>query len=355
MNFDPNAAASADSGVFGLPFTLKESKLAFLPIPWDATTSYRAGTHRGPELILEASRQVDLFDLSVEEPYAPGWFWLPVQSELPAWNSEARHLAEAIIERGGNIKGNATLEKALTRVNVLSDQVNQVVYRETKEQLDQGRIVAVVGGEHSVPFGAIQAIAERVGPIGILHFDAHSDTRNAYEGFTWSHASIMHNVLEKIPSVEKLVQVGIRDFCEEEYHYLQEQGQRVSVHYDKILAERKFRGEAWTAIATRIIAELPERVWISFDIDGLDPRFCPNTGTPVPGGLEFNEAIHLIETLARSGRKIVGFDLNEVAPSPSWPDQNADEWDGNVGARLLYKLATWTMASQGLVQLRNLE
>lgn len=353
MSFDPNAAASANSGVFGLPYTLAESKLVFIPVPWDATTSYRAGTHRGPELILQASRQVDLFDLAVENPYEAGWHWLPADSALAGWNTEARKLAEAIIERGGDISGSQSLEKALLRVNKLSSQVNEVVYRQTKEQLEQGRTVAIVGGDHSVPFGAIEAATEKFGPIGILHFDAHSDTRDAYEGFAWSHASIMNNVLENIPAVEKLVQVGIRDFCEEEHDYLLTQGDRVSVHFDKQIAESKYRGETWTSIAAGIVSELPERVWISFDIDGLDPKFCPHTGTPVPGGLEFNEAVHIIELLGRSGRHIVGFDLNEVAPAPAWPAEGADEWDGNVGARLLYKLASWTMLSQGLVRLRS--
>jgi agmatinase len=353
MSFDPNTAASADAGVFGLPFELAQSKLVFLPVPWDATTSYRPGTHKGPALIYGASPQIDLFDLAMEEPYKAGWHWLPEVPSIAAWNVEARKLAEAIIERGGNITGQPALEKALVRVNALGDQLNQVMYRETKEQLDAGRTVAVVGGDHSVPFGAIQAAAEKFGPIGVLHFDAHSDTREAYEGFEWSHASIMYNVLEKIPAVEKIVQVGIRDFCEAEYEYIQSQGARMSVHFDKSLAERKFRGESWTAIASRIVSELPERVWISFDIDGLDPRFCPNTGTPVPGGLDFNEALHIIELLGRSGRKIIGFDLNEVSPSPNWSETDEDEWDGNVGARLLYKLSSWTMASQGLAHLRS--
>jgi agmatinase len=93
-------------------------------------------------------------------------------------------------------------------------------------------------------------------------------------------------------------------------------------------------------------------VWISFDIDGLDPRFCPHTGTPVPGGLDFHEAVHLIGEVARSGRRIVGFDLNEVAPNGN---DESDEWDANVGARLLYKLCAWTFASRGLCELNTLE
>jgi agmatinase len=92
------------------------------------------------------------------------------------------------------------------------------------------------------------------------------------------------------------------------------------------------------------VTALPERVWISFDIDGLDPKYCPHTGTPVPGGLEFQQANFLLSVLVGSGKKIIGFDLNEVAPSLDDPN---NEWDANVGARLLYKLSAWTLLSQG--------
>jgi agmatinase len=115
----------------------------------------------------------------------------------------------------------------------------------------------------------------------------------------------------------------------------------MKVYFDEDLNQRKFSGENWSKTASEIVSQLPQNVWVSFDIDGLDPRFCPNTGTPVPGGLDFQEAVYLIAAVVRSGRTIIGFDLNEVAPSP-----NGDEWDANVGARLLYKLCAWTLASQ---------
>jgi agmatinase len=209
--------------------------------------------------------------------------------------------------------------------------------------------VGIIGGDHSVPFGALKAIAEKHSSFGILHFDAHSDTRIAFEGFKWSHASIMYNVLENIPQVKNLVQVGIRDFCEQEFDYCHQQKSRVSVFFDQKLSQEKFEGKSWKDITQKIIASLPQEVWISFDIDGLDPRFCPHTGTPVPGGLDFNEAIFVISSLVRSGRKIIGFDLNEVSPSPD----KDDSWDANVGARLLYKLSAWMMASQELVKFKK--
>jgi agmatinase len=159
----------------------------------------------------------------------------------------------------------------------------------------------------------------------------------------------MDNVLDRIPGVARLVQVGIRDFCEEELHRATALADRMRVFYDADLARRRFAGDPWSAVVPGIIEALPREVWISFDIDGLDPRFCPHTGTPVPGGLDFNEVVYLVAALAQSGRRVVGFDLNEVTPAPG----GSGEWDANVAARLLYKLSAWTLVSQGLRPVRS--
>ncbi|MFL5815066.1 MAG: agmatinase family protein [Bdellovibrionia bacterium] len=348
-HFDPNAAATSDSGIFGLPYTQEEASIVYLPVPWEATTSYGGGTSNGPDAILAASRQVDLFDLDVNKPYEPGLFMLPESKEVRAWNEKGKAEAAKIIEVGGNIEGDASLAKSLATVNELSEKLNQYVYQETKKILDSGKIAAVVGGDHSVPFGALQAVADKYPSFGVLHFDAHSDTRDAYEGFQWSHASIMRNVLDRIPAVKKLVQVGIRDVCEEEIQYTKAQGDRMSVFFDRDLARRRFQGTNWATTALEIVDQLPQEVWVSFDIDGLDPRFCPNTGTPVAGGLDFQEANFILNVLAKSGRKIIGFDLNEVAPDP----KGESEWDANVGARMLYKMTAWTLASLGKAKIQD--
>ena len=180
-----------------------------------------------------------------------------------------------------------------------------------------------------------------------MHFDAHHYTRDAYEGFTKSHASIMRNALDALPECS-IVQVGIRDYCEEEVEYVKALGPRAEVFYDARLARARFEGRPWAKTASEIVEALPGDVWVSFDIDGLDPRFCPNTGTPVPGGLDFQEANHIFRAVVKSGRKIVGFDLNEVSPG----QKGGGEWDANVGARLLYKLTAWTLASRKIVGLR---
>jgi agmatinase len=155
----------------------------------------------------------------------------------------------------------------------------------------------------------------------------------------------MFNVISRIPEVERLVQVGIRDFSEAEATLSDGSGGRIVTHYDADLVARAFDGETWGKATARIVLDLPKQVYVSFDIDGLDPTLCPHTGTPVPGGLSFNQAIALLAAVVKSGRTIVGVDVNEVVPG-----LDGNQWDGNVGARVLYKLIGWMLVSQGLTK-----
>ena len=207
--------------------------------------------------------------------------------------------------------------------------------------INQGKIVALLGGDHSTPLGFLQALATKHSGFGILQIDAHADLRIAYEDFEYSHASIMYNAL-KIPQVEKLVQVGIRDYCQEEVDVMHAEGKRVKTFFDRDLKHAQFAGKTWQVQVEEIVAELPQNVFLSFDIDGLDPKLCPNTGTPVAGGFETEQVLFLVENVIASGRKLIGFDLNEVGPSD-------DEWDANVGARLLYRLCNLLGKSNGKI------
>lgn len=346
--FDPSSAAAGDSGIFGLQFSETDSRVVYLPVPWEATTSYGGGTSQGPAAILAASRQVDLFDHHVLKPYEAGLYMRPEDPRIVEWNARAKPLARRVIEAGGDVAENSSLQAALEEVNAFGRCVNEWVQAETAGILAAGKLPGIVGGDHSVPFGAFAAAAAAY-PKGfsILHFDAHSDTRKAYEGFEWSHASIMRCTLDRLPAVKRIVQVGIRDYCEEELEYCRSQGDRVRIFFDADLATRSLEGEAWSSFCDEIATRLTEDVWISFDIDGLDPKLCPNTGTPVPGGLSFHQANLILERVVRAGRHVIGFDLNEVSPGP-----NGDPWDANVGARLLYKLTGWALASRGWARVR---
>ncbi|MFA6954669.1 MAG: agmatinase family protein [Thermoanaerobaculia bacterium] len=339
--FDPDAAAGEGSGIYGLQTAPEDAHVVIVPVPFEATTSYGGGTSDGPAAIFEASKQVDLFDRDTGRPYQAGIAMLPLAQQLLEWNSEASELAAPIIEAGGAIDGDERLEANLARVNELGDEVNEWVAWRVGELLEQGKMAVTLGGDHSVPFGAIRAHAERYPGMGILHLDAHADLREAYEGFTWSHASIFHNVMTKIDGVAKLVQVGVRDFSNRENEMIAASGGRIVTFFDSELAIRRDDGIPYARTADEIVAELPHDVYLSWDIDGLDPTLCPSTGTPVPGGLSWNDAIGLLRALIRAKKRIVGLDLCEVSPG-------AAEWDANVGARLLYKMIGFALKSNGI-------
>ncbi|MBR2947677.1 MAG: agmatinase family protein [Bacteroidales bacterium] len=333
--FNPNDIGVANGNFFGLPCNENESEIVLLSVPWDATVSYGTGTADGPQAIIDASLQVDLFDEKVPESWKTRAWTIPVSEEIYELSSRARQAAEDVIaalEEGAGVpEDNVSLQI----VNNASEKLNKYVEEQSGKYLSAGKLVAVVGGEHSVPFGLIKTLGERYNDFGVLHLDAHSDTRKAYEGFKFSHASIMYNVLENVPSVSKIVQVGIRDYCSDE-HQLIFNSERVAPYTDFIVNQMQFMGRTWDSICDEIISNLPDNVYISFDIDALTPENCPNTGTPVPGGLTFAQADYLIYKLSISGKRIIGFDLCEVAPAPE------GEWDANVGARILYKLLVYT-------------
>ena len=345
--FNPNGAGVQNANVFGLDFTPQESNVILIPVPWEATTSYGRGTAKGPRAIFEASPQLDLFDAELAEiglarPWEFGIYMEPLPHDVRKWNKEASKLALPIVKAGGNIGNRKSLHAALAAVNEASTKLNSWVHARTLKYLDAGKIVGIVGGDHSVSFGSIQAAAQKFPGLGILHFDAHADLRDAYEGFEYSHASIMNNVINRIEQVGTLVEVGIRDFCDSEY-LLATTHPKIKCYFDYQLRQRTARGEAFAKICDEVVSHLPEHVYVSFDVDGLDPSLCPSTGTPVPGGLLFGQALEMLAALARAGKKVVAFDLNEVAPS----GKRGDEWDGNVGARLLYRLCGIALLTNG--------
>lgn len=336
-NFDPDGPAPANSGIYGLPFAPEDSRVVIVPVPFEATTSYGGGTSKGPAAVLAASRQVDLFDHETGRPYASGIAMLPIPRTVARWNREAKALAATVIEKGGPV--DKKTRAAAERVNEYGEQVNEWVYEQTRLLLDAGKMPVILGGDHAVPFGAIRAYAESYPNIGILHLDAHADLRDAYEGFTWSHASIFNNVMTKIPGVGRLVQVGVRDLGEAERRMIESFEGRIVTFFDADLARRKDDGIPFAKIADDLVSALPNDIYLSWDIDGLDPTLCPGTGTPVPGGLSWNEAIALLRAVKRARKRIVGLDLCEVSPGDT-------EWDANVGARLLYKMIGFALLTQ---------
>ncbi|TAE11865.1 MAG: agmatinase, partial [Bacteroidetes bacterium] len=311
------------------------------PVPWEVTVSYGAGTARAADHIFTASLQVDLYDPDGLDLWKKGYYMPDLDKKMLLKSDYLRKEAELyinFISKGDDVDGNKFMCKSLRDINEGSNLLNNWVYEQTKAYLDKGKKVALVGGDHSTPLGFFKALGEKFGSFGILQIDAHCDLRKSYEDFKYSHASVMYNALEENQQIEKLVQVGIRDYCQEEYDYIAANPRRITTYFDQQIRERQFEGETWKQIVDDIIAQLPQKVYLSFDIDGLDPKLCPNTGTPVQGGFEAEQILYLVRKLVASGRQLIGFDLVEVGVGES-------DWDANVGARILFKLCNQFMKS----------
>ena len=342
-NFDPNGIGQLNDGMFGLPFSFEECETVLIPVPWEVTVSYGGGTADGPQAILDASYQVDLYDPIVKDAWKLGIAMDEISEEVRQKSDKWRQVAEGYITElaNGADEKDEELKKSAAHIHQECLWLNNWVKERCLNYLNQNKIVGLIGGDHSTPLGMMQALAEKFGNFTVLQIDAHADLRNADEGFEFSHASIMFNAI-KIKEVEKLVQVGIRDYCEEELNLINS-NPKVKTFFDRDIKYAQYNGDSWDRIVNRIINELPQNIYLSFDIDGLDPKLCPNTGTPVAGGFEVEQILFLLEKIVKSGRKIIAFDLNEVSPGVG------NDWDANVAARLLYRICNLVAMSHGKV------
>jgi len=341
-NYDPNSVGNPNFNIFGMPTTEENAKLVILPVPWEVTVSYGAGTARAADAIFKASLQVDLFDPEFPDAWKQGFYMRPLDKKILLKSDYLRKEAELYIDyisKGDEVRANQFMTKTLKEVNEGSLFLNNWVFEQTTVLLEKNKLVGLLGGDHSIPLGYFKAIGEKHGEFGILQIDAHFDLREAYEGFNYSHASIMYNALKEIPQLKLLVQAGIRDYGSDEWEYVKNSNFRVITYFDKEIRNRQYEGQSWKQIAEEIVSKLPEKIYISFDIDGLDRKLCPFTGTPVPGGFELDQVFYLFSKILASGKKIVGFDLNEVGIGGD------TDWDANVGARVLFKLCNILVTS----------
>ncbi len=329
-----------NDGFIGGKLDPKEAKLILIPAPWEATVSFGEGTANAPDAIRLSSHQLDVETYHYIKPYTAGIAMLETDKKLHKLSNKARKKAIKVIE---SLEKGKTDKKALEFVNTASKELNESIYKKAFKQISKGKFVGIVGGDHSCPLGLIKALNDtQIEPFGILHVDAHHDLREAYEGFTYSHASIFYNTMKECDKVSKLVQFGIRDYSLEEASRMIEYGQRGAYLYDSDMQTQIASGKSLEEVFTPYVEQLPQNVYLSIDIDGLEPLNCPNTGTPVPGGLRYSELEYLIFMLVKSGRNIIGFDLCEVGDS-------SDGWDANVGARALYQLCGALLASQNII------
>ena len=340
-HFDANGASNPKNNIFGLPFSEEDAQLVILPVPWEVTVSYGAGTARAAEHVFAASMQVDLFDSDSDDAWKKGIYMRQPDKKVLMKSDYLRKEAELYIDytsKGEVLEKNSFMCKSIKEINEGSANLVKWVYEQTRTLLEKGKLVGLLGGDHSTPLGYFKAIAEKHGDFGILQIDAHCDLRKSYENFVYSHASVMYNALQEIPQLKRLVQVGVRDYCQEEWDYIRNSNYQVITYFDKDIKDRSYEGQSWKQIADEIVSHLPDKVYVSFDIDGLDPKLCPHTGTPVHGGFEAEQVFYLIKKIIHSGRKFIGFDLDEIGVGET-------DWDANVGARVLWKLCNLLVAS----------
>lgn len=340
-HFDANGASNPKNNIFGLPFSEEDARLVILPVPWEVTVSYGAGTARAAEHVFAASMQVDLFDSDTNDAWKQGFYMRQPDKKVLMKSDYLRKEAELYIDytsKGEVLEKNSFMCKSIKEINEGSANLVKWVYEQTRTLLEKGKLVGLLGGDHSIPLGYFKAIAEKHGDFGILQIDAHCDLRKSYENFAYSHASVMYNALQEIPQLKRLVQVGVRDYCQEEWDFIRNSNYQVITYFDKDIKERSYEGQSWKQIADEIVSHLPDKVYVSFDIDGLDPKLCPHTGTPVHGGFEAEQVFYIIKKIIHSGRKFIGFDLDEIGVGET-------DWDANVGARVLWKLCNLLVAS----------
>ncbi len=271
---------------------LESSAIAVVQAPYEATVSYGKGTGEGPAAILEASHYVEFWDQEFGRELC---FDVGIAS-LPAPDF-------------GGATGRAMLD-------MLEAQVSELLARD--------KFVVTLGGEHTISSAPIAAHYRKYPEMSILQIDAHSDLRQEYEGTPWSHASIMARVIEFFPA-ERVVQAGIRAQCREEYELIRERG--IQTFFASDIRQGKY-GQSWK---DRVLDALGDDVYITFDVDGLDPSVLLATGTPEPGGLFWDETMQLLKMIG-SRKRIVGFDVVELAPRPDLP------YSSFVAAKLVYKM-----------------
>lgn len=324
-DFDPDTTVDpSPDALFGLPFTADDAAVVVIPVPYEASAPGEGGTSDAPAAVLRASHRVALHDPQLPDAWREGIALAPVDPELLALRDQARAHAPG----AGGARGEQPHAEVSSALDALAERVNARVRSATAAVLARGAIPGVLGGSQSAAFGAIQAAADHQPGFGILHIDAHADLRESDRGSRWGPGTALYNVVHRIPGVHHVLQVGIRDVTPAEARFI-ERSSKVTTYTDHEIAWESASGEPFMRTAARALRQLPERVWVSFDIDGLDPSLCPGTSDPVPGGLGWRETQLLLQLLAADHR-IIGFDLTEVG---------AADYDATVAARLLYRLA----------------
>lgn len=340
INFFRLGTDSGDSGCYFRDTTPPDrAQVVIVSAPWGVTSAGGEGSAYAPDAVIESSAHIGQFDavsgISLEGKVATAAVDYDIQESSQRLGVDADKVISHI-EDGGLIAGEYFTRK-VARVNEGFVQMHESIYAQTKHWIETGKTVGVVGGDHTVGFGAVRAVAEHEGEIGVLYIDAYSDMHLAGESvFDYSHLSVARNIVEEIPAVGRMVQVGVRDISGEEYERVKTD-KRMSLFLMDDLAAARFGGRSWSDICNEVVAQLPQKVYISIDASVLSLDCCPHSKRPVAGGLSFNETVFLVDSVVASGRKIIGFDLTGIVP------KFENNIDAVTGARLLAKLCCATI------------
>ena len=310
--------------LFGWNNTEDGANTIILPFMWDVTASYKDGSSKALSSILEASYYLDdCLDPTRSIKHKP--FTCPPDPLIEEQNKSLRKKALRCIK--ALELGKKANQDMLDDINHQSELVFKMMTEKCKALLSKQKKVLLVGGEHSVSYALLDALNNvEKKPFSLLHLDAHLDCRDAYQGFRYSHASIIRKA-HSVSKVSSISSVSIRDYCLSEYQFSQNQARKHHLFFQDMLDKRLFEGACWKACVDEIIQSLDKRIYISLDVDCLDASIVPSTGTPVSSGLTINQLHYLLGQLKLSKKEIVGADLVETGPN-----------EGGLSARLLLQL-----------------
>ena len=307
---------------------MANKQIFIYPVPWDITTTFHHGTAQGPEQIQAVFHQLD-----ETHPFTSNVNDLVFESasqRIVDLQSKHTSNSRSIIDTCNQNKPLTQMQEvSLKAINQASEEMNHIVYSDCLKLLDRGPVI-LCGGEHGVGVGYIRALAEQYDSFGVLQIDAHMDCRLKYFGYDYSHASVMTHY-STTNGLESITQVGIRDYDVTEIEFQQSSNTVFNVFKDYDIHKRLFEGDNWRGICKDIIKPLPNNLFISLDIDGLSPELCPGTGTPVPGGISFNQCLYLLEMIFQE-KSIIGAEVVEICNDHS-------NWGATVGARFLSVIA----------------
>ena len=343
LNFSLGRNSSSDNGgyYFRDAMSVQDAEVVLVSAPWAVTSAAGQGAAYTPDAIIDASTAVSLYDtvsqISIEGKVATAEVDYDLQESSLQLGGDAAKVVSHI-EDGGTLSGDYFIRK-VNRINIGFRDMHRSVGKRVFRFADKGKIVGVVGGDHSVTLGAVRSISSVYPEMGVLFIDGHCDLRQSGKIFAYSHLSIARNIIDEVPQIAKMVQVGARDMSLEEVEFATSHP-KIELFSHEDMVRSHYSGENWINICDKIAESLPKQVYISFDIDALTPECCPNTKRPIAGGMSFDQAVILINRVVESGRQIIGFDLTEVVPV------SEGSIDSAIGARMLVKLCAAALKSK---------